>query len=64
MRVIKQKNCDVKTISVNSSIYAENIYIKLGFRKINDIQEKNGIKYIPMKYKIFLKKVKPAYNKR
>ena len=52
LREIKQKNCDIRTISVNSSIYAEKIYIKLGFKKINEIQEKNGIKYLPMEYKI------------
>ena len=52
LRALKQNNNDIKTISVNSSIYAEQIYTKLGFMKIGNIQEKNGIKYIPMEYKI------------
>ena len=47
-----KKNSEIKTITVNSSIYAEKIYEKLGFVKINEIQEKNGIKYIPMECKI------------
>jgi len=47
-----EKNPEIKTIIVNSSIYAEKIYEKLGFVKINEIQEKNGIKYIPMECKI------------
>ena len=42
----------IKIVTVNSSIYAEKIYSKLGFKKINEIQEKNGIKYIPMEYKV------------
>jgi GNAT superfamily N-acetyltransferase len=54
LEILKQNNYDIKTISVNSSIYAENIYSKLGFKKVNGIQEKNGIKYIPMEYKIQL----------
>jgi GNAT superfamily N-acetyltransferase len=46
------ENTNVKIISVNSSIYAEKIYLKLGFIKTNEIQEKNGIIFIPMEYKI------------
>jgi len=48
----KNENIEVKKITVNSSIYAEKIYSKLGFIKISEIQEKDGIKYIPMEYKI------------
>jgi len=44
-------NIEVKTITVNSSIYAEKIYEKIGFIKTNEMQEKNGIKYIPMEYR-------------
>ena len=47
-----KENDNIKILSVNSSIFAENIYSKLGFFKINEIQEKNGIKYIPMEYRI------------
>ncbi|MCL1874612.1 MAG: GNAT family N-acetyltransferase [Clostridiales bacterium] len=49
METIKNNN-DIKTISVNSSIYAEIIYSKLGFIKLDEIQEKRGMKYIPMEY--------------
>ena len=44
-------NIEVKTITVNSSIYAEKIYERIGFIKTNEMQEKNGIKYIPMEYR-------------
>jgi len=50
--IIKQENIGINTITVNSSIYAEKIYSKFGFIKTNEIQEKNGIKYIPMECKI------------
>ena len=49
-RRLKQENIGIKTITVNSSIYAEKIYSKMGFIKNNEMQEKNGIKYIPMEY--------------
>jgi GNAT superfamily N-acetyltransferase len=52
LKKIQDENMDIKTITVNSSIYVENIYIKLGFIKTNEIQEKGGIKYIPMEYKL------------
>jgi predicted GNAT family N-acyltransferase len=45
------KNSSIKSITVNSSFFAENIYSKMGFIKKDEIQEKNGIKYIPMEYK-------------
>jgi GNAT superfamily N-acetyltransferase len=48
----KNENTGIKAITVNSSIYAEKIYEKLGFIKTNGLQEKDGIKYIPMEYKI------------
>jgi len=50
--IIKQENTGINTITVNSSMYAEKIYSKFGFIKIDEIQEKDGIKYIPMEYKI------------
>lgn len=37
-------------ITVNSSLYAVPIYEKLGFARIDDIQEDGGIRYLPMKY--------------
>jgi ribosomal protein S18 acetylase RimI-like enzyme len=50
--MIKQENTGINAINVNSSIYAEKIYSKLGFIKIDEIKEKDGIKYIPMECKI------------
>ena len=47
---MEQENIELKNISVNSSIFAENIYSKLGFIKTNEIQEKDGIKFVPMEY--------------
>jgi predicted GNAT family N-acyltransferase len=32
--------------------YGEKIYTNLGFTKIDEAQEKDGITYIPMEYKI------------
>ena len=52
LRSIKNENSEIKTISVNSSIYAEKIYSKLGFVKTDEMQEKDGIKYVPMEYQI------------
>jgi predicted GNAT family N-acyltransferase len=49
---LKQDNSEVKIITVNSSFYAEKIYTKFGFIKTDEIQEKNGIRYIPMEYKL------------
>ena len=52
LNIIKNENTGIKIITVNSSIYAEKIHSKLGFIKTNEIQEKDGIKYIPMEYKL------------
>ena len=43
------KRNKVEILTVNSSIYAEKIYAKLGFIKLNDkLQERSGIRFIPM----------------
>jgi GNAT superfamily N-acetyltransferase len=52
LNITKNEKTGVKIITVNSSKYAEKIYSKLGFIKTNEIQEKDGIKYIPMEYKL------------
>ena len=52
LKSIKNENFSIKSITVNSSFYAEKIYSKMGFIKTDEMQEKNGIKYIPMEYKI------------
>ena len=47
--VIKNcKNANVKRITVNSSPYAHNAYLKLGFIDDNQMQEVDGIKFYPM----------------
>jgi predicted GNAT family N-acyltransferase len=53
LRIVENENLGIKTITVNSSIYAEKIYSKLGFVKTSEIQEKDGIKFIPMEFKKF-----------
>jgi predicted GNAT family N-acyltransferase len=52
IRTLKQENNGIKTITVNSSFFAEKIYSKMGFIKIDEIQERDGIKYIPMENKL------------
>jgi len=52
IKTLKQDNIGIKIISVNSSFFAENIYSKMGFIKTNEIQERDGIKYIPMEYEL------------
>jgi GNAT superfamily N-acetyltransferase len=42
----------LETITVNSSPRAEGIYASLGFRKTMEMQETNGIRYVPMEYVI------------
>jgi GNAT superfamily N-acetyltransferase len=49
---IRRKHPGVKKITVNSSIYAEPIYAKLGFLRTAPVQEKDGITYVPMKYSL------------
>lgn len=47
--VIKNcKNANTKRITVNSSPYAHNVYLKLGFIDYNQMQEVDGIKFYPM----------------
>ena len=40
----------VNEITVHSSLYAVEVYKKLGFVPISDVQEDGGIQYIPMSY--------------
>jgi len=52
IKTLKQGNNGIKVITVNSSFFAEKIYSKMGFIKTDEIQEKDGIKYIPMENKL------------
>jgi len=38
--------------TVNSSPFAIKIYEKLGFESIDKLQEKDGLKYMPMRYRV------------
>jgi predicted GNAT family N-acyltransferase len=53
---IRERYPDIETITVNSSPYAEKIYGNLGF-------DKEGIKYIPMEYKIESRSTNLILNK-
>ena len=39
---------DIKTITVNSSLFAEPVYSRMGFKATGLVQEKNGITFVPM----------------
>lgn len=43
-------NCEKSIITVNSSMYAIDIYKHLGFKETKEIQEVDGIKFLPMSY--------------
>lgn len=45
------KNSTSEIITVNSSPYAKEIYHKLGFEDTDEEQVKEGMRFIPMKYK-------------
>jgi GNAT superfamily N-acetyltransferase len=49
LRTVKGKT-DI--IDVNASPFSEEIYSRLGFSRISDTTEKNGIIYIPMKMEL------------
>jgi predicted GNAT family N-acyltransferase len=51
IKELKQENV-IKTINANSSFFAERIYSKMGFIKTDEIQERDGIKYMPMEYEL------------
>ena len=42
---------DAREVTVHSSIYAQEVYKKLGFVQTGEIQEEDGMQYIPMIYK-------------
>lgn len=52
LKVTSRAEKKVTAITVNSSPYAVEIYEKMGFEKTNIEQEKNGIKFTPMKREI------------
>lgn len=46
---IKRNNPNVEMLTVNSSPYAVEIYRRLGFNPTDNMQEKDGILFMPMK---------------
>ena len=46
--VLENSGADV--ITVNSSLYAKDIYSKLGFIQLSDVLQQDGIRFIPMEY--------------
>lgn len=49
---IKKTYPEIRLVSVNASPFAEEIYQALGFVKTADLQERDGIRFIPMEYAI------------
>lgn len=49
---IIKENPSLKEITLNSSPYGKGFYLHIGFVPLSDEQEKDGIKYTPMKYVI------------
>lgn len=52
MVIKKCKNAGIKKITVNSSPYAHNVYLKFGFIDDNQMQEVDGIKFYQMHMEI------------
>jgi len=48
VNVCLKRHPDIKTITVNSSPFAESIYSKMGFKTTGRKQKKNGIIFVPM----------------
>ncbi len=44
----RKRQPDLKRITVNSSLFAEPVYSRMGFKATGAIQKKNGIIFIPM----------------
>ena len=45
---IKEQKPEIKELKVNSSPYAVNIYKKMGFNSTDEMQERDGIVFMPM----------------
>lgn len=57
-------NSLVKEITVHSSIYAKDIYGKLGFIQDGSLRNDGGIQYIPMVYKNIIRKLQYKDDKK
>lgn len=56
--VLSENTCE--TITVHSSLFAVEVYKKLGFSQTDDVQEEGGIQYVPMKYTMMIKEDCPC----
>ena len=52
IKICKEKNPSLKTITVNSSPYAVKVYHKFGFFDISSEQVVDGIRFVPMELKL------------
>ena len=48
LEICRQKDKDLKEVSVSSCPYAVPIYEKMGFQQTEPEQIKNGIRFVPM----------------
>ena len=48
----RKRHPDLKTITVNSSLFAEPVYARMGFMTTGSAQKKNGIIFVPMAYEL------------
>ncbi|MCH5206591.1 MAG: GNAT family N-acetyltransferase [Oscillospiraceae bacterium] len=49
---LRSENPDLKEITLNSSPYGKEFYLRIGFEALSDEQEIDGIRFTPMKYTI------------
>ena len=49
---LRKENPALKEITLNSSPYGKGFYLRLGFIPLSEEQERDGIRYTPMKYVI------------
>lgn len=57
-------NTSAKAITVHSSIYAKDIYSRLGFLQNGDLCNDGGIQYVPMVYKALILKLRDKDDKK
>ena len=50
------KNGNREKVTVNSSLYAKNIYEKFGFEPVSGVKERNGVTSIAIEYKLLANK--------
>lgn len=51
-------------ITVHSSLYAVDVYKKLGFQQIDNVQQEGGIQYVPMVYKNLIYRLQDKDHKK